>query len=125
MAKWSVCGLLLAVSMTAWGADTKQESHWDQLVTECQRCHEDLTKQFRITAHGKELEFGKGPHDSPCGNCHTGDLRRHIARGDAASVTNQAKEKPEVVEEFCLTCHANERHMMFWRGVSMSPLEWA
>ncbi len=116
MPTYSVAVFLLAVSVIAFGADSKPESHWEGEATVCGACHEAITKQFRPTAHGKTMEFAAGPHALTCGTCHAGDLQKHIETADPATVVNQAKQKPEVVAESCLTCHVTDKHMMMWRG---------
>jgi DmsE family decaheme c-type cytochrome len=72
--------------------------------------------EFRTTGHGKAMEFGVGGRDLDCGTCHGGDLEKHNLKGNPSFTTSQAHEKPEAVTAECMGCHANEKHLMFWRG---------
>ncbi len=95
---------------------SQDRSKWGGDQLDCSTCHEDLVKEFRPTAHGKAMEFGKHGSDLTCGSCHKGDLAKHIEDSDAAALSNPGKEKPAVSSESCLSCHANEKNRMFWRG---------
>jgi DmsE family decaheme c-type cytochrome len=79
-------------------------------------CHARLMNEFRLTGHGKAMEFGLGGREMDCGTCHPGDAARHIIKGDPRFISSQTKEKPEAVNAECMTCHTVDKHMMFWRG---------
>jgi DmsE family decaheme c-type cytochrome len=97
-------------------ASSDRQSKWKGDRLDCATCHEDLVKAFRPTPHGKVMEFGTGASDLTCGSCHRGDLPKHMENSDPALVSNPAKEKPVASSETCLSCHATQKHMMFWRG---------
>jgi len=94
----------------------ERESRWKGDRTACAACHSEVVNNFRPTPHGKAMEFAGGSHDVTCGSCHSGDLAKHMESGDTQFVRNPRKDKPGAAAESCLSCHANHKGVMFWRG---------
>jgi DmsE family decaheme c-type cytochrome len=97
-------------SIAAQGGASKWKSD-----IECAACHDDLVLRFRPTPHGKALEFGNSSSELTCASCHRGDLAKHVENTDVLP-SNPGKDKPGVSAETCLSCHANQKNLMFWRG---------
>jgi DmsE family decaheme c-type cytochrome len=110
------CLTALAASAAAFAADSGRPSQWTGERLACKECHTRLTNEFRSTGHGKAMEFGVGGRELDCGTCHAGDRARHMLTGKPDFITNQGKEKPEAVTAACMSCHASDKHVMFWRA---------
>lgn len=91
-----------------------RDSQWTQEKIACLACHEDLSKQFRGTAHGRALEFGRWKQ-AQCQSCHAG-AEKHIQSADPKDVQNPAKLAGAQKSETCLKCHGAEKHSTYWRG---------
>src|SRR5262252_5347298 len=110
------CLAALAASAAVFAADVVRPSRWTGERLACMECHTRLTNEFRATGHGKAMEFGVGGRELDCGTCHGGDLEKHAVKSNPTFITSQAHDKPEAVTTACMSCHANEKHLMFWRG---------
>ena len=106
------CLTALAASAAAFAAESRPASQWSGERLACMECHARLTNEFRGTGHGKAMEFGLGGRDLDCGTCHVGDPARHMVTGKPEFITNQGKERPEVVTAACMSCHATDQHMV-------------
>lgn len=80
----------------------------------CFACHEDVTKNFAGTRHGRAMEFG-GWGEVRCQSCH-GDATEHVATADAAKIKNPSTLPLLEQNDTCLGCHANQPHTRFWSG---------
>src|SRR5437879_1913080 len=47
---------------------------------ECLKCHEEATRTFNFSSHGKSAQFLKGAEAATCDVCH-GDGKKHVASG--------------------------------------------
>lgn len=106
--------LLLPIAFTTTGFAAERESRWTEEAQTCVRCHSRLVNTFRPTSHGKAMEFGDGKLG--CISCHQGNMAEHARTGRKGLVENPANDSVEVVSERCLSCHANQKNTMFWRG---------
>jgi len=84
---------------------------------QCAACHEDLTKTFAATRHGKADTYKAWGFTESCASCHEG-AAVHADSGDASKVTNPAKLKPGAASGICLKCHGNQHAQSFWQGSS-------
>lgn len=87
-------------------------AYWD--AVECVACHENLTKSFAPTRHGRAMEFGAWGGVT-CQSCH-GDATEHIASADPAKIKNPSTLPFLEQNDTCLGCHANQSHTRFWSG---------
>src|SRR5437868_14841766 len=110
------CWSAMAAGTAGFAAESARPSRSTGERLACMECHTRLTNDFRTTGHGKAMEFGVGGRELDCGTCHGGDPAKHVLTGKPAFITNQGKEKPGVVTEACLSCHMNDKHVMFWRS---------
>src|SRR5215471_19496556 len=104
MRSFFYCLTALAAS-AAFAADSRPSSQWTGERMACRECHAQLMNEFRGTGHGKAMEFGLGGRQLDCGTCHSGDPARHMITGKPEFITNQGKQRPEVVTAACLSCH--------------------
>src|SRR6266566_1483232 len=76
--------LLIAISSAVAVAQPRpltqpeQQPRLSTVVTgqECLMCHEEVTKAFAVSPHGKAAQFLKGTQATSCETCH-GDPTRH------------------------------------------------
>src|SRR6516225_10006771 len=108
------CLTVLAASAAAFAADSRRSSQWTGERLACMECHAQLMNEFRGTGHGKAMEFGLGGRELDCGTCHGGDPARHMVTGKPEFITSQGKERSELVTAACMSCHATDKHVMFW-----------
>jgi DmsE family decaheme c-type cytochrome len=108
-------GLLAALAgFTAWPAFAQAQKAGDTTPI-CANCHEQSVKSTMLTAHGARNDV----NGSACQTCH-GDASAHAQ--------DPTKNKPPVSallskdadadqkSAVCLTCHANQRQLAFWKA---------
>jgi DmsE family decaheme c-type cytochrome len=111
-----VTSMLATLAAPNLEAQRQGESRWTGERIACGDCHDAIQKQFRITGHGKAMEFSVGTTDVTCGSCHSGDLAKHSETSDPQFVHTPSKERPLEAEANCLSCHSNDKTHMFWLG---------
>ncbi len=111
-----VTSLLAILAPPNLAAQKQGESRWTGERIACGDCHEAILKQFRITGHGKAMEFSVGTTDVTCGSCHSGDLAKHTETADPKYVNTPSKERPLEADTNCLSCHSNDKSHIFWLG---------
>lgn len=67
---------------------------------ECSQCHEDLTKNFKTSAHAKLQAKGSNVPDLGCEGCH-GPGSKHVEAGGGAGTIVNMRKSPEG----CMKCH--------------------
>jgi DmsE family decaheme c-type cytochrome len=81
-------------------------------IQKCRTCHSAIADASAGTRHGVAAQRHQSEME-PCATCHK-ETGPHPKL--ANSITNPAKLKPEIANEFCLTCHLRDRNEQEWRG---------
>lgn len=80
---------------------------------ECASCHEDKTKAFAKTVHGRQFKADTAYQSANCLSCHTG-AQEHAASGGEQKPAS-LKRGPEA-NASCLSCHAANPKHAHWQG---------
>jgi predicted CXXCH cytochrome family protein len=107
----------MAVAQPRAVEQPKLESRPDSVVTgqACMKCHEDVTKAFAVTPHGKTAQFMKGAQATSCDTCH-GDPTRHNQSGNPGHISSPTKVPAAQASLMCLTCHSRNETHVSWQG---------
>lgn len=80
----------------------------------CTTCHAEVSTKFAINPHSK-LALMHGGKGVTCESCH-GPGKAHVeSGGDATKIFQFSKATPKMVDDKCLSCHANT-HANFERS---------
>jgi DmsE family decaheme c-type cytochrome len=77
---------------------------WSQ-DEDCEACHENITRSFAVTAHGRLAAFETIDGKTGCVTCH-GDGAKHMESGDANDIRRFTSEATaEDASDTCRECH--------------------
>jgi DmsE family decaheme c-type cytochrome len=83
---------------------------------DCAPCHENLTRSFETTVHGRIAAYETLGGEVGCFPCH-GDAAEHIdSGGDLTTIRRFKREmNPDQIAEVCRTCHRS-KEINEWEG---------
>jgi len=102
-----------AVLATPVLAQQKPATQPADVVPVCANCHESQNSTVMLTAHGARNDA----NGSMCQSCH-GDATQHLKDPMAAKPANPFKKGVAAAQKsaVCQTCHAGNRHLVFWES---------
>jgi len=80
----------------------------------CLDCHEDQSKGYSTSPHGRARNPRTPAAAQTCESCH-GPGKQHVETDGEGPIGNPAKLKPRQVSELCTTCHTRSEHNQ-WAG---------
>jgi DmsE family decaheme c-type cytochrome len=91
--------LLVAAALCACGVA------WADGTSDCVGCHENISKMFETTVHGRIAEFETLDGRTGCVTCH-GEGTEHMESGGEEKIRSFKKDTPpEEAVEVCRSCH--------------------